>query len=109
MSTTPRDGTRTVVARSPKRARVAPNSGVTAITPDRGRLQNVNRVAPEEGTYELLLHFADGREELKLADHLDRFLHDDTTLMLRGRPWRIVSEEQASMTSAVSRLVCEPR
>jgi hypothetical protein len=69
----------------------------------------VNRVAPEQGTYELLLHFADGREELRLGDHLDRFLHDDTTLMLRGRPWRIVSEVRASMTSAVSRLVCEPR
>lgn len=69
----------------------------------------MNRVEPEQGTYELLLHFADGHEELRLGDHLDRFLRDDTTLMLHGRPWRIVSEEQASMRSAVSRLVCEPR
>jgi len=66
------------------------------------------RVEPEHGVYELLLRFADGHEELRLGDHLDRFIRDDETLILRGQLWRIVAEERASMATAVSRILCEP-
>ena len=61
-----------------------------------------------DGTYELLLRFGDGREELRISDHLAHFARDADKLMLCGQPWRIVGEQPPSLPSAVSRLICEP-
>lgn len=61
----------------------------------------------QDGTYELLLRFSDGREELRLGDQLARFTHGDDSLMLHGQLWRIVGEQPAALPGAVSRLICE--
>ena len=60
------------------------------------------------GSYELLLRFDDGRDELRLADHLDFFAHDRRMLEFRGQRWRITATEPPSQPGFTARLVCDP-
>jgi hypothetical protein len=57
------------------------------------------------GAYELLLRFEDGREELRLTDHLPRFFRG-RFLVFRDRRWRVTAETEAAWPSFAGRLVC---
>ena len=61
-----------------------------------------------QGAYELVLRFGDGREELRLTDHIELFARDTHTLELRGRRWRVVETEPPGRSEFNARLVCAP-
>jgi hypothetical protein len=60
-----------------------------------------------EKTYEVLLRFEDGHEELRLGDHLNLLSRGKDTLALRGELWHIVAEVDAASPDRVGRLICE--
>jgi hypothetical protein len=68
----------------------------------------IERIAPRPGLYELALRFTDGREEVRLSDHLDRILRGDQRLIIRGETWQVVAVGPATTPGAGVRLVCEP-
>jgi hypothetical protein len=70
--------------------------------------RNLTSAPASTGAYELLLRFNNGREELRLADHLDQFAREPHTLEFRGQRWRITATEQPSQAGFMARLVCEP-
>jgi hypothetical protein len=58
------------------------------------------------GAYELLLRFEDGREELRLTDHLPRFSRGRRLLVFRDRHWRVEAATEAASPAFAGRLVC---
>jgi len=61
----------------------------------------------QQGVYEIELHIAPGREEVRLSDHLPRFLNRQE-LVFDGRRWRIVRATRPELPNAKSRLICVP-
>jgi hypothetical protein len=60
-------------------------------------------------TYEVLLRFEDGHEELRLGDHLNLLSRGKDTLALRGELWHIVAQVDVVSPDRIGRLICERR
>jgi hypothetical protein len=60
-----------------------------------------------EHTYEVVLRFDDGHEELRLGNHLDLLSRGNDTLALRGELWDIVAQVAAVSPDRIGRLILE--
>lgn len=57
--------------------------------------------------YEIELHAAPGRTEVRVSDQLPRFL-EGQELVVAGRRWRIVRESRPQLLRAKARIICVP-
>lgn len=59
------------------------------------------------GAYELRLRFRDGREELRLTDHLELFATEPGEVVLRGQRWRVLALTEPVRPGFAGRVICE--
>jgi hypothetical protein len=58
--------------------------------------------------YELLLRFANGRDEVRVTDHLDSLMCGPDVIAIGDERWRITGRTAPALPSLAARLVCVP-